>query len=442
MELLISPPDLAALADPSARGAAPLLRVPEADGAPQASFALLLGLTTGAPASGEAWPPTGKELPALLPDAEGEIATASAAPYPFPVAEPAALVAAAALQARLRLADALPSIPSAALSSPSPRADAPITSPPLPSRAPTTAAAPGPQGLVESDALAVLAAADAKSAAFEHVDARAGGATAKATPAPSWLEAFTAGERRLQWPLAATPTDPRAFTAPAPSPTAAPLAAAAPLNSAAAAPQSGDPHLAAQSAGRRAELTKVLASVTGVEGASSISTDCLPSAAGHGTATSATAAPTTPTTPAAQQAPVDLRSPSWHEAFASRVQYLVENQAGEARIRLSPPELGAVDVKISLVDDKTYVQLTTATPAARDELAQSLPRLRELFTVSGLELGGASVHNGRDGHHSGHGSGTGGAPPGAAPLLSLAAALDDAPAHPPRRSPGRIDVFA
>ena len=152
-----------------------------------------------------------------------------------------------------------------------------------------------------------------------------------------------------------------------------------------------------QSAVRRVELPKVLASaVTAAESSSASPADWLPPAAAHGTATSAVAAPTA----AVPGAPVDLRSPNWQEAFANRVQVLVDTQVGEARIKLNPPELGAVDVKISLVDDKTYVQLTTATAAARDELAQSLPRLRELFTASGLELGGASVHNGRDGQQA------------------------------------------
>ena len=87
-----------------------------------------------------------------------------------------------------------------------------------------------------------------------------------------------------------------------------------------------------------------------------------------GTTTTAAAMPP----PALPGAPVDLRSPNWQEAFANRVQWLVDTQVGEARIKLNPPELGAVDVKISLVDDKTYVQLTTATAAARDELVAEL----------------------------------------------------------------------
>ena len=126
--------------------------------------------------------------------------------------------------------------------------------------------------------------------------------------------------------------------------------------------------------------------------------------------------------------------------LANRVQWLVDTQVGEARIKVNPPELGAVDVTISLVDDKTYVQLTTATAAARDELSQSLPRLRELFAGSGLELGGASVHNGRDGHASGDGRGTSAAEPRW--FAGFADPGDDLAAGPLRRSLGRIDVFA
>jgi flagellar hook-length control protein FliK len=135
-----------------------------------------------------------------------------------------------------------------------------------------------------------------------------------------------------------------------------------------------------------------------------------------------------------------LGSPTWHEAFASRVQWLVDTQVGEARIKLNPPELGAVDVKISLVDDQTFVQLTAATAGARDELAHGLPRLRELLTASGLELGGATVQSGADGRRD---SGGHAAHAAQAERRGLERAFGDTPATPaPRRAAGRIDVFA
>jgi flagellar hook-length control protein FliK len=162
--------------------------------------------------------------------------------------------------------------------------------------------------------------------------------------------------------------------------------------------------------------------------------DWLPASSAHGsTGAAATQAPALPSTR------VDVRTPGWQEAFASRVQWLVDAQVGEARIKLNPPELGAIDVKVSLLDDKTYVQLTTATAAARDELAQSLPRLRELFTASGLELGGASVYNGRDQQQAGGRQDAAGAESRAGAFLEPG---DDSAARAAPRSVGRIDVFA
>src|SRR5690606_38349209 len=40
------------------------------------------------------------------------------------------------------------------------------------------------------------------------------------------------------------------------------------------------------------------------------------------------------------------------ESVAGRIRMMVDQGAGEARLRLNPPELGSIDVRISLVDDK------------------------------------------------------------------------------------------
>jgi flagellar hook-length control protein FliK len=117
---------------------------------------------------------------------------------------------------------------------------------------------------------------------------------------------------------------------------------------------------------------------------------------GAGAAASATAAQPNAQLPAHLGAPVDAHAERWHEALASRIHWLVDHEVGVAQIKLNPPELGALDVKISMHDDKTYVQMTAHTSAARDELSQSLPRLRELMSASGLDLGGATVSGGRD----------------------------------------------
>jgi flagellar hook-length control protein FliK len=147
---------------------------------------------------------------------------------------------------------------------------------------------------------------------------------------------------------------------------------------------------------------------------------------------------TATSSPAHPGGSVDTTAARWHDALASRVQWLVDHDIGEARIKLNPPELGALDVKISLHDDKTFVQLTAHNAAARDELSQSLPRLRELLSANGLELGGATVSGGRDERAGGY--------PGNEPAArssDFAAATDPEPVvRAIRGASSQIDVFA
>jgi flagellar hook-length control protein FliK len=238
-------------------------------------------------------------------------------------------------------------------------------------------------------------------------------------------------ERRTANVPAATPGDgPRA--------TAAPLAQLLDL---AATPIQGDGHAAAPQPIHTADALPLVATPSATAAAAP---DTQPIAPAHSASvnvpnaataldgTSQTASSPTPS----QGAPLDTAA-RWHDALASRVQWLVDHDVGEARIKLNPPELGALDVKISLHDDKTFVQLTAHNAAARDELAQSLPRLRELLAANGLELGGATVSGGRDG---GAGRYPGAEP--AARALDFAAPADPEPVRALSAASSRIDVFA
>ena len=83
MELLAAPPaELAGIADPSARGTAPLLVSASAGSRgppPAVPFDLLLGLLTETLPGGEPWPAGGKKLPLPRLDAASETATLAAA---------------------------------------------------------------------------------------------------------------------------------------------------------------------------------------------------------------------------------------------------------------------------------------------------------------------------------------------------------------------------
>jgi flagellar hook-length control protein FliK len=452
------PPDLAALAVPSVRGAAPLLGSVESEHAEASAaspFELCLALLTAPPPSGEAMPPGGKDLPVLSLEFAADSASAPSTAELMLVLAPAA----AAVQAQLRPAqpaalpaDGLPAPPlpvvdaaagaSTLLASlpgmPEALVTAPLDAAPTFESASAAAAVQTPSETVmelsPEPPPEVSAATDA-AVASETAERRATAGAAKSIADATRFDGLTANDRRFESPAVQRP-EPRANGASLPpQPVAAPQYQAV----AAAATPTVEVGAVAQSTARRGELQKVVlpAGASG-DGGGIAQTDWLPASGSSGTAAHALAPPSQ----AAPGAPVDTRLPTWHEAFASRVQWLVDHVVGEAHIKLNPPELGAVDVKISLVDDQTFVQLTTATTAARDELSQSLPRLRELLAGSGLELGGASVQSGRDGQQSAYGQGASAGSREPHWLASFSTGADEPPLRSPRSSPGRIDVFA
>ena len=427
MEISASlPAELVAIADPSARGAAPLLISPDGGRSAALPFALCLELLTEPRLSGEAWPVDGKDLP--LPPADAGTG--------MPAFEPAALLLslpAAPTDASLALMRPLAAASELAEPLLTPPPDARPAAAPVPSsmgsEQPVLAATPAePTWSPELDSLVAQPPVDTDAAGIEHQAPRGGEVAAKPPAERTWLEAFIANEARAR---AAQPVPEARPSAPA----ATPVAATTPISSAAQQKPRAAEIPPAPTGGSGLDEFRLAAPLSNVVEIRSFG-DWLPPTGASAGATSAAAAPAA----SLPSTLVDVRTPTWQEAFANRVQWLVETQTGEARIKLNPPELGAVDVKISLVDDKTYVQLTTATAAARDELAQGLPRLRELLTGSGLEVGGASVHNGHDQHPTGDGHGTAVAESRLVETFSEGG--DDPEIFEPRRSLGRIDVFA
>jgi len=430
MELVASlPPDLAALADPTARAAAPPLRPTAQDDAvaPTAvPFELLLGLLTAPLPGGESLPAAGNALPAAATDAPGKSAVATSA-----LAKPVT----SALPADAGIADVLARLKLAA----APAANDPTSAPPA-------------QPVAEATASTTLPFADPESPSMQAVDATKAGAAATA-PGAARTDLATALEAVLP-PAASQDPSPKVSRAGQTRPAdQAPgrLAAAAVTadlradqggTMAAPMPVTAITDSAARPGRREPALETFAVSATTLPADVAAPPAGATSGLAHVQAHVATgAAPASDASAlAGQGAPIDTRAEHWHEALASRVQVLVDQHVGEAHIKLNPPELGSVDIKISLVDDKTFVQLSAGSSAARDELTQSLPRLRELLSASGLSFGGASVHGGGTGQSGQETAARHGLPA----YTPFAAAEDDvlAPVRVATRAAGRIDLFA
>jgi flagellar hook-length control protein FliK len=74
-----------------------------------------------------------------------------------------------------------------------------------------------------------------------------------------------------------------------------------------------------------------------------------------------------------------------------RIQYMMSANKQVADIQLDPPELGALQVRVTTQNDQTNVSFVVANAAVRDVLEQQMPKLREFFEQQGLELGDVDV---------------------------------------------------
>jgi flagellar hook-length control protein FliK len=84
--------------------------------------------------------------------------------------------------------------------------------------------------------------------------------------------------------------------------------------------------------------------------------------------------------------PVTVGSPQWSQAVGDKVLWLAAQNVSAAEIRLDPPELGPMQVKVTVNQDQASVTFTSHNPVVREVLDQQLNRLREMFSEQGLNL--------------------------------------------------------
>ncbi|OEE50273.1 flagellar hook-length control protein FliK [Vibrio splendidus] len=115
------------------------------------------------------------------------------------------------------------------------------------------------------------------------------------------------------------------------------------------------------------------------------------SAAGvQGTATVGSA-PTRAEIQAAQQAPLQLTKELATEQVAEKVQMMMSKNLKNLDIRLDPPELGQMKIRMTMNNDVANVHFTVSNQQAREVIEQTLPRLREMLAQQGLQLADSSV---------------------------------------------------
>jgi flagellar hook-length control protein FliK len=79
-----------------------------------------------------------------------------------------------------------------------------------------------------------------------------------------------------------------------------------------------------------------------------------------------------------------ITSPEFTQAFASRVSYLVDNNLNGATLQVTPPQLGPIELRITIEAGHAQVSMSAHNPATLDALQAGAPKLRELLSAQGF----------------------------------------------------------
>ena len=140
-------------------------------------------------------------------------------------------------------------------------------------------------------------------------------------------------------------------------------------------------------------------------------------------------------------------TPGWDNQVGQKIIWMVAGKEQTASLTLNPPDMGPMQVVLSVTNDHATVTFTAAQPEVRQALEAAMPKLRDMLGESGIALGQATVNAGTP---DGRQAQQGGQPRGQAGATRLANGGADAepvslaPARQGRAAGGNgmVDTFA
>lgn len=100
-----------------------------------------------------------------------------------------------------------------------------------------------------------------------------------------------------------------------------------------------------------------------------------------------------PETPTQVAVDAEVQSPRFAGDLGGQIVWLASRQTQVAEISLNPPNLGPLEVRLSLSDAGSGVQFFSPHAQVREAVEAALPRLRELMADAGIQLGDAQVRD-------------------------------------------------
>ncbi|HSH30051.1 MAG TPA: flagellar hook-length control protein FliK [Thiohalobacter sp.] len=95
------------------------------------------------------------------------------------------------------------------------------------------------------------------------------------------------------------------------------------------------------------------------------------------------------------QIPLPMQHSQWGDALSEKVMWVANQKLQGAEIKLNPPQLGPIEVRVSLNSDsgqsQAQVHFTAQHAMTREALEAAMPRLREMFNANGMDLVNVNV---------------------------------------------------
>jgi flagellar hook-length control protein FliK len=88
---------------------------------------------------------------------------------------------------------------------------------------------------------------------------------------------------------------------------------------------------------------------------------------------------------------VNIHKPEGQQQLNEKIRWMVNARNTMAEIRLDPPELGSMQVRVNVSGDAASVSFVVQSQQAKDALAEAMPKLRDMLSEQGIELGDAQV---------------------------------------------------
>lgn len=111
---------------------------------------------------------------------------------------------------------------------------------------------------------------------------------------------------------------------------------------------------------------------------------------------------------------VTVGEKGWDQLVGERITWMLGSRVQQAEVRLSPPHLGPLEMRVSVHNDQASVSFAAPHALTREAIEAAIPRLREMMAEGNLNLVNVNVADRGSGQHNAPGDSGRGQDEGAA----------------------------